>query len=201
MFFSLLSLVSTSARWKPLARRNLFAGTGNGATLARGARSAEEALVICRDNVVGNEGCDADGERGTRWEHFDHGADIGVRGVGPTREAAFEQIALALTGAVTDPAVVRRDTAVEITCEAPTDQLLVVEWLNALVYEMATRHMLFGVFTVILADSRLSGTAWGERIDVKRHAPAVEVKGATYTALRVAQDAGGAWVAECVVDV
>ena len=22
-----------------------------------------------------------------RWEHFDHGADIGVRGLGPTRAA------------------------------------------------------------------------------------------------------------------
>jgi tRNA nucleotidyltransferase (CCA-adding enzyme) len=29
----------------------------------------------------------------------------------------------------------------------------------------------------------------------------VEVKGATYTALRVAQEADGAWVAQCVVDV
>ena len=29
--------------------------------------------------------------RGERyWEHFPHIADIGVRGVGPTREAAFE---------------------------------------------------------------------------------------------------------------
>ena len=30
------------------------------------------------------------------WEHFEHEADIGVRGTGPTREAAFEQAALAL---------------------------------------------------------------------------------------------------------
>ena len=136
-----------------------------------------------------------------RWEHFDHSADIGVRGVGPTKEAAFEQIALALTATITDPAVVRPNVAVEIVCEAPSDELLVVDWLNALVYEMATRHMLFSVFTVILEDSRLTGTAWGEPVDIGRHAPAVEVKGATYTALRVAQDPDGAWVAECVVDV
>ena len=41
------------------------------------------------------------------WEHFAHGADIGVRGIGPTKEAAFEQIALALTGVVTDLKSVR----------------------------------------------------------------------------------------------
>lgn len=139
--------------------------------------------------------------RAARWEHFDHSADIGVRGVGPTKEAAFEQIAVALTATITDPAAVRPAVAVEIVCEAPTDELLVVDWLNALVYEMATRRMLFAVFTVTLEDSRLTGTAWGEPVDVGRHAPAVEVKGATYTALRVAQDADGAWVAECVVDV
>ena len=31
------------------------------------------------------------------WEHFAHGSDIGVRGFGPSMEAAFEQAALALT--------------------------------------------------------------------------------------------------------
>src|ERR1017187_3432971 len=96
-----------------------------------------------------------------RWEHFDHSADIGVRGVGPTKEAAFEQIALALTATITDPAVVRPNVAVEISCEAPSDELLVVDWLNALVYEMATRHMLFSVFTVILEHLPLTRTAWG----------------------------------------
>ena len=136
-----------------------------------------------------------------RWEHFAHSADIGVRGVGPTKEAAFDQIAVALTATITDPALVRPDVAIEIACEAPTDELLVVDWLNALVYEMATRRMLFAVFTVSLEDSRLTGTAWGEPVDIGRHAPAVEVKGATHTALRVAQEADGTWVVECVVDV
>jgi tRNA nucleotidyltransferase (CCA-adding enzyme) len=96
---------------------------------------------------------------------------------------------------------VRPEVAVEVRCQAPTDELLIVDWLNALVYEMATRRMLFGAFAVSLEDSRLTGTAWGEPVDVVRHAPAVEVKGATYTALRFAQGSDGAWIAECVVDV
>jgi tRNA nucleotidyltransferase (CCA-adding enzyme) len=36
--------------------------------------------------------------------------------------------------------------------------------------------------------------------DVGRHAPAVEVKGATYTALSVRHTDGG-WIAQCIVDV
>ncbi|MGE0460858.1 MAG: archease [Vicinamibacterales bacterium] len=137
-----------------------------------------------------------------RWEHFEHGADIGVRGTGPTMAEAFEQAAIALTGVITDPSLVRPETAVPIACEAPTDEVLLVDWLNALVFEMATRRMLFARFEVSIdVDRHLRATAWGERVDARRHEPAVEVKGATQTALRVAQDAAGAWTVECVVDV
>lgn len=135
------------------------------------------------------------------WEHFDHGADIGVRGVGTTREGAFEQIALALAAVVTDPARVRAELSVAIQCEAAGDEPLVVEWLNSIVYEMATRRVVFGTFDVKLEGTRLTAVAWGERIDRGRHEPAVEVKGATYTALRFGRRDDGAWAAECVVDV
>ena len=135
------------------------------------------------------------------WEHFGHGADIGIRGIGPTREAAFEQTALALTSVITDLELVRPDVAVQIACEAPSDELLLVDWLNALVYEMATRRMLFGTFAVTIEGSRLHATAQGEAVDRVRHEPAVEVKGATYTALRVERLEDGRWLAQCVVDV
>ena len=136
-----------------------------------------------------------------RWEHFDHGADIGIRGIGPTEAAAFEQIALALTSVVTDVARVRCDVSVRIACEAPAPDMLLVDWLNALVYEMATRRMLFGAYSVRIEGTRLQATAWGEAVDRVRHEPAVEVKGATYTALRVEQLEDRNWLAQCVVDV
>lgn len=135
------------------------------------------------------------------WEHFAHAADIGIRGTGPTKEAAFEQIALALTSVITDLTLVRPERAVAINCEAPNDDLLLVDWLNAIVYEMATRRMLFSAFVVTIEGSRLQATAWGEPVDRVRHEPAVEVKGATYTALRVERLEDGQWVVQCVVDV
>ncbi|OHC72647.1 MAG: archease [Rhodoferax sp. RIFCSPLOWO2_12_FULL_60_11] len=135
-----------------------------------------------------------------RWEHFEHGADIGVRGIGATKAGAFEQAALALTAVVTDPQQVAAVEAVHITCEAPDDELLLAGWLNALVYEMAVRRMLFGRFHVDLNGTHLDAQAMGEPTSVQRHQPAVEVKGATYTALRVAPIDGG-WLAQTVVDV
>ncbi|MDX1431990.1 MAG: archease [Gammaproteobacteria bacterium] len=135
------------------------------------------------------------------WDHFPHGADVGVRGVGPSVAAAFEQAAMAMTAAVTDLHEVAARERIHVECEAPQVDLLLVEWLNALVYEMATRRMLFARFEVDVEGSRLSGDAWGEPVDVSRHRPSVEVKGATYTALEVSRRADGQWVAQCVIDV
>lgn len=135
-----------------------------------------------------------------RWEHFTHEADIGVRGYGASPEEAFAQAALALTAVVTDPARLAPATAVSIECNEPDLELLFVDWLNAVIYEMAIRRMLFGRFEVQIDGARLVATTWGEPADVARHAPAVEVKGATYTALRVARE-GEVWIAQCVVDV
>lgn len=135
------------------------------------------------------------------WEHFPHDADVGVRGVGASKEQAFEQAAVALTAAVIEPQVLSPKVPVEVSCEAPDDELLLVDWLNALVYEMAIRRLLFGRFEVHIDGHRLYAKAWGEPIDPARHEPAVEVKGATLTSLSVRQEAGGVWVAQCVVDV
>jgi SHS2 domain-containing protein len=138
--------------------------------------------------------------RTTRWEHYEHGADIGVRGFGATKGEAFEQAALALSAVVADLRTVGQFEAVSLECEAPDDELLLAEWLNALVYQMATRKLLFSRFAVKIEGTRLRAQAWGEAIDPERHHPAVEVKGATYTTLRVARHGEG-WVAQTVVDV
>lgn len=139
--------------------------------------------------------------RGERWEHFAHGADIGVRGFGATQAAAFEQVALAMTAVITDPAGVGLSETVEIRCEAPDPDLLLLDWLNALVFEMATGGLIFGAFDVAIDGHRLAARALGEPISRERHAPAVEVKGATVTELAVVEDEPGLWRAQCIVDV
>jgi len=136
-----------------------------------------------------------------RWEHFTHGADIGVRGIGNTLSEAFEQAALAMTAVICDPALVQAKESVTITCDAPDAEYLLADWLNRLVFEMATRHLLFSRFQVTIQGEHLTATAWGEPVDVARHQPVVEVKGATYTELRVAQTESGEWLAQCIVDV
>jgi tRNA nucleotidyltransferase (CCA-adding enzyme) len=137
----------------------------------------------------------------TGWELFAHDADVGVRGFGPTREAAFEQGAIALMHAIGAGSDVAPEQMVSVACEAPDDEILFVDWLNALIYEMATRSMLFSRFRVGIENGALRAAAWGEPIDPARHEIAVEAKGATFTALQVARRADGSWAAQCVVDV
>ena len=137
---------------------------------------------------------------GGRWEHYSHEADMGVRGYGATAAEAFEQAALAMTAVVADPRSVHPRERVSVECEAADLELLLAEWLNSIVFEMATRRMLFSRFEVRMQGTRLEAELWGEPADVQRHHPAVEVKGATLTTLRVAQREGG-WIAQTVVDV
>ena len=134
------------------------------------------------------------------FETFAHDADIGVRGRGETLAEALANVGRALTAVVTDPATVREVLSVEIACESSDPEVLLFDWLNALVFEMATRRVLFGRYEVSVVGASLVARALGEPVEVARHHPAVEVKGATWTGLRVARE-GGTWVAECVVDV
>jgi tRNA nucleotidyltransferase (CCA-adding enzyme) len=135
------------------------------------------------------------------WEHFSHPSDIGIRGVGPTKQAAFAQAAIALTAVITDPENVEPKEPVDIRCQEQDDDLLFVNWLSALLYEMDARDMLFSRFEVELVEGGLQARAWGEPVDIHKHEPVVEVKAATYAGLEVRRDDRGNWIAQCIVDV
>jgi SHS2 domain-containing protein len=140
------------------------------------------------------------------FEHFEHGADIGVRGYGATPEEAFEGAASALFSLVAeDLASVREESAETLSCSGSDLPELLVAFLNELISLSDVRRLVFGRFEVAIerrreGDLRLTARAFGERYDPVRHRSTVEPKGATFTALKVAAEKGG-WVAQCVVDV
>ncbi|NDY43391.1 archease [Dissulfurirhabdus thermomarina] len=134
-------------------------------------------------------------------ETFEHGADIGIRGRGPTLEAAFADAARALFSlVVTNLDAVRPVEAVPVRCTGDDLEGLFVAWLNTLLAEADIRGFVFSGFEVSIRGLGLSGTARGEPFDPARHEPGVEVKGATYTELAV-RETGPGWIAQCVVDV
>jgi protein archease len=138
-------------------------------------------------------------------EHFEHGADVGVRGRGRSLEEAFESAARALFLLLCeDLSSLGSEAEQPVTCEASTLEELLVSYLNELIFFSDSRSLVFGNFEVKIERTgnvyRLSGRARGEPFDPKRHEFTVQPKGATFTALEVGQ-LGGEWLAQCVVDV
>ena len=135
------------------------------------------------------------------WEHFPHQSDVGIRGIGETPAEAFAQAALALTAIITDPASVSPVTPVLIMFPLQDMERLFFDFLNRVIYEMATRHMLFSKFDLSSSGGSLRAVLYGEPVDQQKHHPAVEVKAATYFGLQVRQRPDRTWCAECVIDV
>lgn len=134
------------------------------------------------------------------YETFEHGADIGIRGKGRTLEEAFANGAKALFSLMADLSTVEPHQEIQVTCTAPDIEMLFVVWLNELIARADIEKAVLSEFSVTIKDNHLTATARGERIDPRRHNLGVEVKGATYTMLRVAKE-DAYFVAQCVVDV
>lgn len=136
-----------------------------------------------------------------RWEHFPHEADMGVRGYGTSLGEAFSAAATAMTAVITEPSGVEPLDRIQLACSAPDPEILLYDFLNAIVLEMAVGGRLFSRFRVWIAGGSLRAEAWGESVSRERHQPTVEVKGATFTQLCVRQGDDGRWMAQCVIDI
>ncbi len=134
------------------------------------------------------------------YETFEHQADVGIRGFGMTLEEAFENAARALYSVMVKIDAVKPLEVRTVTVSAPDSELLLVEWLNALLSLSDVDRMVFSKFDVKIEGAVLKGFAWGEKLDPGRHEPNVEVKGATYHLLQITKE-DGRYTAQCVVDV
>jgi SHS2 domain-containing protein len=135
-----------------------------------------------------------------QFETFEHEADIGIRGFGGSVKEAFENTAVALYSVMVNINAVNPVEERTFTVSAPDRELLLVEWLNALLAISDIEHMVFSKFEVEMEGTTLTGVAGGETLDRDRHEPHVEVKGATYHLLSV-KEQDGIYTAQCVVDV
>ncbi len=142
------------------------------------------------------------------YEFFEHKADMGIRGLGKTVAEAFEEAARAMFDVMFDIDDVSREIEVSVSCEASSLDELLVEWLNALLAEKDIHDAVFAHFEISKIEHEkdgrwvLEGKAYGEKLNVEKHKPEVEVKAATYSQLKVYFDEDKkVWVAQCVVDV
>ena len=141
----------------------------------------------------------------TRFE-FIEGAtsDLTFVALGPTVEAAFVAAGQALLAAtIEEPETVERRERRSITLEEPDLELLLIRFLNELIYLRDAEELLLhsDQIEIVWGDSlELRAELSGERIDRTRHALASDVKAATAHSLRVGKTTDG-WTATATLDV
>jgi SHS2 domain-containing protein len=136
---------------------------------------------------------------------LDHTADAGIEVRAASLDALFAEAAAGLCGAITDPAglVARHSAVVEVS--APDLEMLLVEWLQELLFRFETTGALPARVEVAVAASpaggwRLRATVHEEAFDPDRHPLAVAIKAVTYHGLRLEQGPDG-WRATVIFDV
>jgi SHS2 domain-containing protein len=138
----------------------------------------------------------------TGYDLFDHTADVGVRAWGGSEELVFEEAARGMFSLVCDPRTVGGVEKLSVRVEAPSadHELLLVAWLNELLYLFESRRMVFSDFRILeLGDDGLTAEVAGEKMG-PRHAVCGGVKAATYHGLKLAKTGDG-WEAEVILDV
>jgi SHS2 domain-containing protein len=156
--------------------------------------------------VRGREGKPEAGEPGARVFEFVEGptGDLSFvargAGLGEVFAAAAEAL---LCATVDDPASVAATVSREIALEEPDVELLLLRFLNELVWLRDAAELLLRVERIELRPgppAQLEATLQGQQIDRSLHALRSDVKAATAHGLRVAPVAGG-WEARATLDV
>ena len=143
------------------------------------------------------------------FEYLEHTADVKFRARGRSLEEAFENAALAMLGAMIDPATVRIEETWPVEMESESLETLLYEWLSEVLYLFEVELAVFSEFEVALEEGedgwRLSGRVGGERVDPARHFFETEVKAVTLHQFEIKKEAGEGgdevWTAQVVLDV
>jgi SHS2 domain-containing protein len=135
------------------------------------------------------------------YEHFEVEADVGVRGWGPSRATAFEQIALGVFALMVAPEEVEAYETREVRAQGETPEALLVNWINECLYiHEIEGFVVQRVEMVVLERERLHAVLHGEPIDPARHPPGTVVKAATMHGVQVSLS-GNHHEARIILDV
>jgi len=139
-----------------------------------------------------------------RWEHYEHTADIGIRGYGETLEEAFEAVAIALFDVMVNVEKVEKKEVREIEVEGEDLYSLLYNFLEELLILHDTEGLVFRDFEVKIEKTeegyKLKAKAYGEKLSEK-HEPKEEVKAITYHDMEIKQLPNGEWMAQLVPDI
>ena len=123
---------------------------------------------------------------------LDHTADIGIAVYGADIKEVFGNAALGLFSLMTELDDIKEDVQREVTLSAEDEEVLLIEWLNELIYISDVEHIVFKRFEVDeLVGNRIRARCFGQEIKPGQHKLEREIKAATYHMLRISKSNGG----------
>jgi SHS2 domain-containing protein len=136
-----------------------------------------------------------------KYQQFEHTGDIGVKIFGATLKELFENAAFALFDVMTDIKKIEPHAGQEIIVKADDFEELLVNWLSELNFLFQTEFKLFSQFEITEIDyNNLKATAFGEKIDPKRHEIETEIKAVTFHQLKIELTPDG-WQGRIIFDI
>jgi len=115
-------------------------------------------------------------------------------------DALFETAALALTELMTDTTKVEPRLERTVKLRGESLDLLLVCWLQEILFLMDTEGLVFSVFEVRIEGAALHATLRGEPFNPEVHPRKSEVKAVTYHHLEVATH-NDRWEARVILDI
>ena len=126
------------------------------------------------------------------FEIIDHTADIGITAYGTDIKQAFANAALGLFSLMADLDDLKEDIKHELELSAEDVEVLLVGWLNELIYIFDVEHIIFKRFEIAeLTGTQIKARCFGEKIKPGQHKLKREIKAATYHMLNISKEDGG----------
>ncbi|MEI6292770.1 MAG: archease [Methanomicrobiales archaeon] len=133
------------------------------------------------------------------YEELDHTADVRLRVRSPSLNSLFEETALAMMNIVYG--VSRPGTAEKtIEIEAGNNETLLLDFLSEVLFLSEVEYIVFSSATVHISGNSLKALLTGEPFDPERHRGGTEVKGISYSGLRIVKEDEG-YVLDILFDV
>ena len=138
------------------------------------------------------------------FNYFETTADLGVEAMGKSLEEVFKEGAKGLYNIMVDIDKVDKKEKIEFEVIGEDLEELLYNFLNELLFYTDVEGIVFNDFDIKIErdDSgyKLKCTAYGEKIDKKKHNIKEEVKAVTYHKMKVKKE-NGEWKVRYIVDL
>jgi len=138
------------------------------------------------------------------YKFLDHTADIMFVAKAESLPELFEQSALAVEETMVEVETVKPIKKVKILGESEKIESLLFDFIDDLIFFKDYKQLVFGKFEITIQEKngkyQLNCLAYGEKIDLTRHEPKVDIKAVTMHLFKVEQ-VQGTWKAQVLLDI